>query len=37
MQQNEYRQLVDRLNYYSRLYYTMDNTEIPDDEDDRLL
>ena len=37
MQQNEYRQLVDRLNYYSRLYYTMDNPEIPDDEYDRLM
>ena len=37
MQQNEYRQLVDRLNYYSRLYYTLDNPEIPDDEYDRLM
>ena len=37
MQQNEYRQLVDRLNHYSRLYYTMDNPEIPDDEYDRLM
>ncbi len=37
MLQHEYRQLVDQLNHYSRLYYTLDNPEIPDDEYDRLM
>lgn len=37
MQQSEYRQLVDRLNYYSKLYYTLDNPEITDYEYDTLM
>ncbi len=37
MQQNEYRQLVERLNYYSKLYYTLDAPEISDFEYDSLM
>ena len=32
MQQNEYSQLVERLNHYSKLYYTLDAPEISDFE-----
>ena len=37
MQQNEYRQLVERLNHYSKLYYTLDAPEISDFEYDSLM
>ena len=37
MQQNEYRQLVERLNHYSKLYYTLDAPEISDFEYDGLM
>lgn len=37
MQQSEYRRLVDQLNHYSRLYYTLDDPAIEDDEYDRLM
>lgn len=37
MQQSEYRQLVDHLNYYSKLYYTLDESEITDFEYDMLM
>ena len=37
MQQNEYRQLVERLNHYSKLYYTLDAPEVSDFEYDGLM
>ncbi|QAX96275.1 DNA ligase (NAD(+)) [Vibrio phage vB_VmeM-Yong XC32] len=37
MTQNEYLELVDRLNYHSNLYHTKDSPEIPDEVYDRMF
>ena len=35
--QEEYKKLVDKINYHARMYYVLDNPEISDAEYDRIF